>query len=118
MTAHDYRLTGSRREILHRAGCPRLAVARRSPAGYPFGDGKTPAQLRAALAEAGGTRETVRFCRVCLPDLERLPAWRVPVCWAPGCGKPMDDLAHVRDHCFVGEDHGRLLGYEPPEGTP
>jgi hypothetical protein len=105
--ARDFYLTGARREIVHRAGCRRLAKAKRQPAGFPFGDGLTPTQLRDRLAELGEIRESTRFCRVCCPEVEPLPRWQEPVCAWKGCGLPYSDPIHVRDHGFVHPDDTR-----------
>jgi hypothetical protein len=99
--AHDFYLTGARREIVHRAGCRKLAKAKRPPAGWPFGDGLTPPQLRDALAERGERREDTKFCRVCCPEIEPLPPWTEPLCAWEGCGRRYSDPIHVLDHGFV-----------------
>jgi hypothetical protein len=100
MNAHDFVYGGPRgvTGMLHRRDC-RMLLGKQS-AGFPLGDGKTPAQLRDELAASGETREQTRFCRVCLPEVQPLPEWQEPTCPKPGCGKPYSDPVHVLDHHF------------------
>jgi hypothetical protein len=89
----DYRLTGHRSQVIHRADCPQLAKAKHS-VGWSWADGKTPEQIRADL---GPTTDSIRFCQVCCPGAE-IQEWQEPRCSKPGCGKPYSDVIHVLDH--------------------
>jgi hypothetical protein len=89
----DYRLTGHRSQVIHRADCRVLARAERS-AGWPFGDGKTPEQISVDL---GSTTDSLRFCQVCCPGAQ-IQEWQEPRCAKPGCGLPYSDPIHILDH--------------------
>jgi hypothetical protein len=91
----DYRLTGHRSQVIHRAGCRVLARATRS-FGWPWADGKTPEQVSADL---GPTTDGLRFCQVCCPGTQ-IQEWQEPPCSKPGCGRPYSDVIHVLDHHF------------------
>jgi hypothetical protein len=67
----DYRLTGHRSQVIHKADCPRLAKARFS-AGWPWANGKTPEQIAAAY---GPTYDRLRFCQACCPAPSCCPTW-------------------------------------------
>jgi hypothetical protein len=104
----DYACSRSRRGTarrLHRAEC-RTLVGRQVD-GYATWDGLPPGRVRDLLADQGETAEDTAFCRICLPDVEPLPQWQPPLCGYMGCGKPMTDLVHVAEHCFIGQDQWR-----------
>jgi hypothetical protein len=100
--AADYRLTGHRSQVIHRAGCPQLAKAQRS-VGWPFGNGKTPEQI---ATEYGPTYDRLRFCQTCCPGASLLP-YVEPLCAWQGCGKTRENLIHIREHGFVHPDDTR-----------
>jgi hypothetical protein len=95
----DYRLTGLHSQVIHQAGCLRLAKAKRSQ-GWPWADGKTPEQVSADL---GPTTDSLRFCQVCCPGAQ-IQEWQEPRCSKPGCGLPHSDKVHVLDHHFYPAD--------------
>jgi hypothetical protein len=91
--ARDYRLTGHRSQVVHRADCRVLARAARSY-GWPFGDGKTPEQISADL---GPTTDSLRFCQVCCRGAQ-IQEWQPAAC--ASCGAGPADVIHVLNHRY------------------
>jgi hypothetical protein len=100
----DYVIRGARGlpGTIHLRSC--RALAGKHVAGYSFGNGLRPAQLRDELARRGETREDTRFCRTCLAQVEPLPAYEQPHCAYQDCGRPRDDTVHVLEHAFRSQD--------------